>query len=141
MSHSIVLFCLALAPAFLFFSVQARAADRPFPAAKQAGGELRYIAHVPVVIVSGTTAQIGEQVAALGLAPMAGQVRKTFGEWESRPNFQAGWPKLVAAARRMEPKFPADHLAELDAAAKASGIDRDKMLVANVVGDLMKLGE
>ena len=65
------------ASAILLFAFVANApavGDEPFryPEAKHGRGELRYVNGVPVLLVQGAPAEIGEQIGALGLKPAVG---------------------------------------------------------------------
>src|SRR5262249_47944833 len=46
---------------------------------------------------------------------------------------------LIRTAAFMAPQFPPDHLKELDAAARATGIDRNLLVFVNTLFDMQKL--
>jgi hypothetical protein len=110
-----------------------------FPEAKHAGGELRYINGIPVLVAQGEPAEIGEQIGVLAIKPAGAlfDLEKRF--LESR-----GWEHifsvLLKTAAGLAPRFPPDHLAELEAAAKACGQPRDVLIFGNVAADLLKFG-
>ena len=116
-------------------------ASEPFryPEAKHGGGELRYVNGVPVLVVNGTPAEIGEQIGVLAVRPAA----SLFGLGEQFLESQ-GWkrayPMLLAIAAGLEAQFPPEYLAELNAAAKASGQPRELFVFGNVAPDLFKMG-
>ncbi len=97
-------------------------------------GELRYISGLPVLIVQGTPAEIGRQEAALaadgakGLMDYPREMSRLLGREEY-------WPNLVAMGNRMLPQFPPDHLAEMEAFAGKSGIDRELLIGVNTMVD------
>jgi hypothetical protein len=119
----------------------ATAADKPFryPEGKHGKGTLKYIKGVPVLTVEGTPEEIGEQIGALTVKPVGG-FEKLFKEFLKFQGAEKAWPFLVKACTTLYKRMPADHVKEIDALAKASGIDRDLFVVANTIMDIMKLG-
>src|SRR5262245_23867088 len=109
------------------------------PEGKHGKGELKYINGVPVLTVEGTPEEIGEQVGVLAFKPvpqMAGLIK----EYLKSRGLEKAWTVLAKAANGMALQFPPDHLKELEAAAKASGQDRDVLLFTNTIPDLIKVG-
>lgn len=107
----------------------------PYRAAASQGGELKFIDDVPVLVVSGTPEQIGQQKAALT------------GEVASRLVFfsramlavlgrQNEWSRHLETSRQMMARAPADHRAELMACAAASRIDADELGALNTMLDI-----
>jgi hypothetical protein len=132
----------SLVPLLLSLALAAPSlAGEPFryPEAKFGQGELRWVSEVPVLVVHGRPQQTGEQLGALALKPAAGLVKLADGFVKDR-GWEALYPLLLKTGRVMEPQFPADHLRELEAAAKASGWPRDLLVFANTIPDLRKLG-
>ena len=115
-------------------------ADPPFkfPEAKTTNAELRYIEGLPVLTVSGTAREIGEGVGQLALKP--GKRVANYPE-EILRHFHAGlaYLPILKAGEKMVEQFPADYQCELDAMARASGVAREKLVVANTLFDLKKL--
>jgi len=117
------------------------AAEKPFryPEGKHGKGELKYVNGVPVLIVEGTPEEIGEQIGALTIKQVGG-FEKLFKEFLKFQRAEKLWPFLVKACTTLYKRMPADHVKEIDALAKASGVDRDIFVVANTIMDIMKLG-
>jgi hypothetical protein len=107
--------------------------------AKCGTGELKWVNDVPVLVVRGRPQQTGEQWGALALKPASGLVTLADGFIKDR-GWEKLYPLMLKAGGVMEPQFPADHLLELEAAAKASGWPRDLLVFANTIPDLKKLG-
>jgi predicted choloylglycine hydrolase len=109
-----------------------------FPEAKQGKGELKYVNGVPVLMVEGTPEEIGKQVGILAIKP-APQILNVIQEFLKVRGLDKAWPWLVKVCNSMVPQFPPDHLKELEAAAKSSGIDRDHFIVVNTAYDIIKV--
>lgn len=112
------------------------AAQAPtFPAAKHGKGELAHVEGVPVLTLRGSPAEIGEQYGVLAIknAPGLDTLQANFLR-DAGLDKRFGFLKLLA--RKLRPSIPADHLAEIEAGAKASGRDLDLALFANTIYDL-----
>jgi hypothetical protein len=112
----------------------ARAGDK-FPEAKHGKGELRYVAGMPVLTVRGTPAEMGEQFGVLAVtnAPDLPGLHDRFVHDAKQ---ETAYPLIMTMAGRLKPNFPPHHLAEIDAAAKATGRKESLFLFANTVADL-----
>jgi isopenicillin-N N-acyltransferase like protein len=129
-----------LAPVVVALTAALLPAAEPFryPEGKHGKGELKYANGVPVLTVQGTPEEVGEQIGVLALKPVKGfpdlikEAIKGFGLEPVRP-------LLTAAAKGLYAKFPEDHRKEIEAMAKASGTDRDTLIVANTLLDLLKV--
>ena len=127
----------ALAAAAVAFLAAAAPAQSPatFPDAKHGRGELTHVNGVPVLTVRGSPAEIGEQFGILagknapGLNQLQAQFVKDAGLEEQLPG-------IKILARRLKANMPADYLTELEAAAKAGGLDLDMLLFGACVYDL-----
>jgi predicted choloylglycine hydrolase len=116
----------------------AMAAD-PFryPEARHGKGQLRYINQLPVLFIEGTPEEIGDQTAVLGTKPGGKLLRyprdvlRQF--WASLT-----WPVFIKTGERMTAQFPDEQRRELDAMAKA-GVDRESLLAANTMFDVVKM--
>ena len=124
------------AVALLVLAPLARAEEpKLFPAAKHGKGELKYIDKVPVLVVKGKPAEIGEQFGKLAVAnaPDLGglhaQFLKDIGQ-EKR------YPFLAALSAALKPGFPAHIATEVETAAKVSDRELSLLLFANTVADL-----
>ena len=109
-----------------------------FPEGRHGKGELRYINGVPVLILVGTPEEIGEQMGVLALKPARGAmaVYNRFLESQGLSNFRG---LLVRLGESLLKKYPAEYRRELDAAAKASGFDRELLILGNTFHDIRKL--
>jgi len=109
-----------------------------FPEARHGKGELRYVNGVPVLILAGTPEEIGEQMGVLALKPArsAVAVYERFLASEGLSDFR---PLLARLGESLLKKYPAEYRRELDAAAKASGFDRDLLVIGNTFHDIRKL--
>ena len=106
-----------------------------FPEGKHGKGELKHVHGMPVVVVRGTPAEIGEQLGLLTVkaAPGLDEMHANFlrdAKLEDRSTV------LKLMARRLMPNFPPDHRTEIEAMAKAGGQQLDLALFANTVYDL-----
>jgi hypothetical protein len=125
-----------LLAAVLVLVPAARAADpKPFPAAKHGNGELRYENGVPVLVLRGKPAEMGEQFGKLAIvnAPDVGGLHERFLKDSGQ---EKRWPLIAAMANVLKPNFPPHVLAEVEAAAKASDRELSLLLFANTVADL-----
>lgn len=111
--------------------------DEPkkFPAAKHKGGELKYVDGVPVLVVKGTPAEIGEQFGVLAIknAPDIEGLHKQFLKDAGQ---EKRYPLIEAMAKALKPGFPAHVVTEIEAAAKASDSKEGMLLFANTIADL-----
>jgi len=110
-----------------------------YPEAKHGKGELRYINGVPVLIAVGTPEEIGEQIGVLAVKPLAEKF-KLLKEILAKRGVSLAWPILVRACEGLFSKFPEDYRKEVEAMAKAGGVDREALIVANCVADIQHLG-
>ena len=106
-----------------------------FPAAKHGKGELKYVGTVPVLVVKGTPAEMGEQFGKLAIenAPDLDALHKQFLKDAGQ---EKRYPILAALSGALKPGFPPNHIAEIEAAAKASDRELSLLLFANTVADL-----
>jgi predicted choloylglycine hydrolase len=72
--------------------------------------------------------------------PAANNLFGYFDDLLKRSHLDAAWPWLVKTSEGMLQRFPPDHRAEMEAAIKATGLARDKVIVANCLWDIKKLG-
>lgn len=127
---------IALAALVVLSPVVRADGPKTFPAATHKGGELRHVDGVPVLVMKGTPAEMGEQFGVLAVknAPdlpgLNARFRKDIGMDGTRA-FLVG-----KASKSLQPFFPPDHLTQLKAAASASGADEGMLTFANTVADL-----
>jgi hypothetical protein len=108
---------------------------KKFPAAKHKGGELKYIDKVPVLIVQGKPAEMGEQFGKLAVAN-GPDIEALHAEFLKDSGQEKKYPLIVTMSKALKPSFPPHHAAEIEAAAKASNSEESRLLFANTVADL-----
>lgn len=108
---------------------------KSFPAAKHGKGELRYIDKVPVLVVRGTPAEMGEQFGILAIRN-APDLHALHNQFLKDANQEAAYPAILFMAGRLKPNFPSHHRAEMEAAAKSSDRQEQLLLFATTVADL-----
>jgi isopenicillin-N N-acyltransferase like protein len=133
-------FPTSMAFLILLFIASAADAGEPFqyPIAKHGKGELRYLNGLPVLTVEGSAEEMGTQIGTLALKPAKNfpeQVQELVKAW----GLERAYPVLIRTAAFLGPQFPPDHLKELEAAARASGIDRNLLVFVNTLFDMQKL--
>ena len=127
----------AIAFVLLFaFSTPASAqTDSVFKPGKHKGGELKFVSGVPVLIVAGKPAEIGDQIGAL-VGKKSPDPRPVLDEFLKAIKLENGFDALKLIARNLKPNFPADYRTEIEALAKTSGYDIDLLWFINTVYDL-----
>jgi hypothetical protein len=115
-------------------------AAQPFryPEGKHGKGELRYVHGLPVLVVAGSPEEIGEQVGVLALKPAAGGAR-LLKDYLKQRRLEALWPLLVRLGRQAFARVPAPYRREVEAMARASGLDLDLLVVGNSLDELRRL--
>jgi hypothetical protein len=126
-----VLFCLLVVTPL---------AAEPFqyPEGKHGKGSLHYVGSVPVLVVAGTPEEIGEQMGVLAIKPAAAGLRlvEQFLREQGLARFK---PLLASVGNNLLARCPEQYRRELDAAARASGVDRDLMVIGNTFHDIRKV--
>ncbi len=131
-------YCLVLIWAFIHISVTGAAEPFRYPEGKYGKGELKYIHGLPVLTVSGSPEEIGEAAGVLALKPAAPVASYPEGLLKE---FHLGflrYPFLVAGENMVQ-KFPDNYRRELEAMARASGVEREKLVLGNTLFDLKKI--
>jgi isopenicillin-N N-acyltransferase-like protein len=115
-------------------------ASEPFryPEGKYGKGELKYINGLPVVFITGSPEELGEQMAHL-IAKPAVRLLDFPRDFLKSEGSEAAYPFLVFTARAMLSHFPDDYRKELESAVKTSGLNRDAVIVGNTMFDIKKL--
>ncbi|HEV3260680.1 MAG TPA: C45 family peptidase, partial [Gemmataceae bacterium] len=131
------LVCVFLALGLAATCARAAGAFR-YPEGEHGPAQLKYTNGLPVLVVEGTPEEMGKQLAALTSKPAA-QLTRYLKDLLKKQHLDLAWPLLVRLSKSMLPQFPPDHLRELEAAAKASGVDRDLLVVANTIFDIKKI--
>jgi hypothetical protein len=108
-----------------------------FPEAASGSAQLRYLDGVPVLTVAGSPEQIGEAVGALGVRPAE---RMTHYPDDLLRSFRVGWtrPYVLRAGERLLRNLEADHRAELESIARASAVERGRVVLGNTLFDVKK---
>src|SRR5262245_23933635 len=122
--------------AVCLFAPQASGAEpKSFPEARHGKGELRYIDGVPVLVVRGKPAEMGEQFGRLAIenAPDLGGLHERFLKDSGQ---EKRYPLIKVMAETLKPNFPAHIGTEVEAAAKAADRELSLLLFANTVADL-----
>lgn len=116
----------------------ARAAEPSrFEAGKHKTAELRFVEGLPVVTVSGSPEEIGEQLGTLLKKPLqqlpakADVFAKGFG-------FKQPPALLMKTGNLLLPWFPESHRRELQATAKAAGLDENFLVFGNLMYELSR---
>src|SRR4051812_38465642 len=123
-----------VSPWLLPFLVSTAAAGAPFhyPEGKHGPGELKYVGGLPVLFLEGTPEQVGTQMGRLAARPAEKALGYTK-DYLPEGGRAAAWAKAVETGQGLLPNFPTDHLRELEAAARASGLDRDLFVAGNTL--------
>src|SRR5262249_26012136 len=109
-----------------------------YPEAKHGKGELKYVNGLPVLILEGKPAEIGEQMALLTAKP----AEKLLGypkDFLKHINLEFTWPALVNLGKGLVPHFPPAYLEELESGVKAAKLDRDLFIAGNTMFDIKKV--
>jgi isopenicillin-N N-acyltransferase-like protein len=116
-------------------------AQQPFryPEAKHGPAELRYVNGVPVLTVAGTPEEIGGQIGKLALKP-AEDIPDHIKAFLRTYGLERAYPFIIRTGNLMVPQFPPHHVKEMEAAAKASGLERDLLIFTATVFDMWQVG-
>ena len=109
--------------------------DSVFKPGKHAGGELKFVSGVPVLIVGGKPAEIGGQIGTL-VGKHSPDPRPVLDDFLKAIKLENGFDALKLIARNLKPNFPADYRTEIEALSKASGYEPDLLWFINTVYDL-----
>ncbi len=109
-----------------------------FPEGKHGKGELKYRNGVPVLVLAGTPEEMGEQMGVLGVKP-ASQLVRVFEKVLKEHRLDLIVPLLVKFGEAQLAKYPAEYRREFEAMARASGIDRELLLIGNTFNELRHL--
>lgn len=109
-----------------------------YPEGRHGRGELRYFENVPVLVVRGSHAEMGEQIGVLALKPAA-KVMELVNGFADRQIPNNMRPIADFAMQALYGNFPAEYREELEAMAKAAGVDKKTLVMANTIIDLQEL--
>jgi len=138
MLRSRLALCLLLISPLVLVGAEPEKPPFRYTEGKHGTGELKFVNELPVLVVEGTPAEIGDAVGKLAMAPgkraMAypKELMNLFGA-------ERFWPLVVTLGKGMyTTQFPAASKQELEALSKASGVDLDTLIVGNTIFDLKK---
>jgi isopenicillin-N N-acyltransferase like protein len=125
---------------WVFFALATTAiADAQTPGVFREGrhgpAELKFASGIPILTVSGTPAEIGEQVGILA-GKQASDPLPTLNQFLADIRLKDSYPAMKKVAGNLKTNFPADHLLELEATATAAGYELEMLLFMNSVYDL-----
>jgi len=134
--HRSYLLCLAI----LCLGSVACSAGEPFryPEGRYGKGELRYINGLPVLTAAGSPEEIGSQIGALALKPSLPLVAH-FQDFLKKKGLDKISPIVFAASEALYQRFPDRYRRELEAMVKASGADRNLVVLGNTAFDLEQI--
>lgn len=108
---------------------------KSFPPATYGKGELRYVDDVPVLMVRGKPAEMGEQFGKLAVEN-APDLMGLHDRFIKESGEEKRYPLLALLAGRLKKNFPPNVAAEVEAAARAAGKEESLLLFANTIADL-----
>jgi predicted choloylglycine hydrolase len=125
-------------PLLLLLSSVAAAEPFRFDEAKHGQGELRYINGVPVMILAGTPEEIGEQMGTLAKTAIK-DAERLLDDYIEAKGMTKLFPVLLKTASALRATFPPDHLKEMEAISKASGLNLDLIIAGHALHDMLKM--
>ena len=112
--------------------------DFRFPEAVHRSGELKYREGLPVLTVSGGPEEIGQQIGVLAIKPIADRFKGVVKKHAEA--LSPKWPILVRICEGLFKGYPEEYRTEIESMAKAGGIERELLVIANAIGDVQHLG-
>jgi isopenicillin-N N-acyltransferase-like protein len=115
-------------------------AHEPFryPAGRHGKGELKHIHNIPVLMVEGSPEEMGEQIGVLLLKP-ASAFLQLQDDFLDKNGWRNVYSLVLKSGNSLLPRFPADCVKELDAAATSSVWPRELLVFANTILDLRRI--
>ena len=126
--------------AFILCAFPLSAAEPRFPGAKHGKGELKVIDGIPVLVVEGTPDEIGDQFGVLAMKPAKKVLIDNLDSYMKKSGLESAYPIMMRTAGFLMPMFPEANQKELLAAAKASGVAKNVLIMTNAMPDLQKIG-
>ena len=111
----------------------------PFVEAKHGKGELRFFHGIPVTVVQGTPSEIGEQFGALVAKPSKEMMERA-DQYLAKIGRKGMLPFALKIGGGFAKNLSEDSLAELEAVCKASGLNKEQVMLANSFPDLLRAG-
>jgi hypothetical protein len=126
--------------AILSLIAAASNAAEPFryPEGRSGKAELRYINGLPVLTVEGSPEEIGAQIGELALKP-SHELVLHFGDYMKNKGLDSFSPIIFRASESLYRRFPDERRREIEAMIKASGVNRDLVLLGNTVFELQQI--
>jgi isopenicillin-N N-acyltransferase like protein len=112
---------------------------RTFVEGRSGGGELKYINDLPVLMLAGTPEEMGRQAAALSGEPAKKLVGYPMKMLEL-VNQKGLLSKFLERCKAVESQLPADHKAEIEAAARQMGVEPEQFYRGNLYPDIYRGG-
>jgi predicted choloylglycine hydrolase len=109
-----------------------------FPEGKHDQGELRYINDVAVMVLAGTPEEIGQQMGTLA-KPAIKDAEQLLNGYIEAKGMTKLFPVLLKTAGTLRGTVPPDHLKEMEAISKATGMSLDLIIAGHVLHDALKL--
>jgi isopenicillin-N N-acyltransferase-like protein len=123
----------------LLLPTAVRAEPFRFPSGKVGTrADLKYVSGLPVLTVSGTSEEIGEAAGELALKPALKVMDYPRGLLKEF-NVDGLYNVFVRSGTTMYNRFPPEYKVELDAMAKSSGVEKEKLIVGNTLFDIKKI--
>jgi isopenicillin-N N-acyltransferase like protein len=115
-------------------------AEEPFryPEAEHGKGRLQYISGLPVLTIEGTPEEMGDQLGVLALKP-ARPLTEVVDDYLAKKGWETVYKVVLKTGNILLPRFPPDHLQELNAAAGSSGWPRELLVFGNTISDLRRI--
>ena len=115
---------------------------RVFKEATQAGGQLKYIGPVPVLLLQGTPEEMGRQQGLL-LAEAKPLLRQLVKDYARAPRLGVSWPAVILLCKAGLQRAPEAYRRELEAGIRAAALtadERDALIAVNVLAEMPRLG-
>src|SRR5437867_3529370 len=106
------------------------AASFHYPEARYGKGALRYVNGIPVLLVAGTPEEMGAQMGVLAIKPAAKGIA-LLDQFLRNEGLSRYKPLLAGIGEKLLARCPVEYRRELDAAVKASGVDRRLLVIGN----------
>lgn len=107
----------------------------PYQAGEAAGGELRFVNHVPLLILRGGPEDIARQEVRLCRSAGPEVLRDYPKELIEKLGVEGGWDAVVASARKLLPQIPQAYRTELQTLAEEGDASFDNLLAVNTFMD------
>ena len=109
-----------------------------YPERRHGQGQLRYVNGVPVLLVQGTSEEIGDQVANLAVGPAQRMVTYPK-ELLAAIGAPRMWGPVLALGKSMLPQFPEAYRREMDAMLRRYPQYADLLIAGNTAFDIKKM--